>query len=295
MMTSVETCPACGTNSFDNLVSCIDYTVSHETFQIVQCKNCGLGITNPRPENSQLGKYYESNEYISHSGTASGIGKLYRIVRSISLKRKRSLLEKLSPNKKSLDYGCGTGEFVRELNKNGWDAYGIEPSTPARTKALDLNPAKIFQELTELNEAKFDVITLWHVLEHIPNLHQIIPAIKSSLKPGGTLVIAVPNPQSPDSQYYREKWAAYDVPRHLWHFQKKSMEQLMKAHGFKIAEILPMKFDAFYVSMLSEKYRNNHKLSLTGIIKGFVHGLTSNIKAAKTNNYSSLIYIAKSI
>jgi 2-polyprenyl-3-methyl-5-hydroxy-6-metoxy-1,4-benzoquinol methylase len=295
MMTSVETCPACGTNSFNNLLSCVDYTVSHETFQIVQCKNCGLGITNPRPENSQLEKYYDSKEYISHSGTISGIGAIYRIVRSFSLKRKRSLLERLAQNKKSLDYGCGTGDFVKELNQNGWDAYGVEPSTSARTKALELNPSKIFPELTDLKDQKFDVITLWHVLEHIPNLHEIIPAIKLSLQPAGTLVIAVPNPQSPDSQHYRDKWAAYDVPRHLWHFQKNSMEQLMKAHGFKIAEILPMKFDAFYVSMLSEKYLNNNKLGLTGIIKGFTHGLISNIKAAKTNNYSSLIYIVKSI
>jgi 2-polyprenyl-3-methyl-5-hydroxy-6-metoxy-1,4-benzoquinol methylase len=291
-MEHIHTCPVCGSTNKNPFLACTDFTVSHETFQLHKCNQCSLVITSPRPFESEIAKYYLSDEYISHSGKSSGIGFFYNKVRSHSLKWKGRIVLKYRNEKSSaLDFGCGTGEFVQTLTNQKWNVIGVEPSSIAREKALTLNPNKIVESLNQVNST-FEIITLWHVLEHIPDLNEKLKNLSQLLTLNGTLFIAVPNHTSYDAKHYQSYWAGYDVPRHLWHFSKQSMQTLVHNHGLKIVDIVPMKFDSFYVSLLSEKYKNNNNLNPVSFIKAFITGLRSNLKA-NGNNYSSLIYVVK--
>jgi 2-polyprenyl-3-methyl-5-hydroxy-6-metoxy-1,4-benzoquinol methylase len=293
-MVEVTTCPACKNTNFTQLAVCKDYTVSHETFKIIQCSKCKLAATSPRPENKELGKYYQSDEYISHSGKSSGgIGTLYRLARKLSLNRKEALVRKYATKKTLLDFGCGTGDYLETSKLKGWNTYGVEPSYKARVKAQEKIGSNVFESFEKLPEIKLSAITAWHVLEHVEDLEITLHKFKSLLDEKGILFIAVPNYQSPEGTKYKDDWAAYDVPRHLWHFSKESMIKLLIQNQFTPIEILPMKLDAFYISLLSEKYKNKNKLSLLGLVRAFISGLTSNLTASRDNNYSSLIYIAR--
>jgi 2-polyprenyl-3-methyl-5-hydroxy-6-metoxy-1,4-benzoquinol methylase len=275
-------------------MTCIDHTVSHETFQLVRCESCGFIMTSPRPENSALGKYYMSEDYISHSNRSSSvIEKIYQIARIVSLERKINLVNRhlLSPEKRLLDYGCGTGEFLNHARKKGFKIQGVEPSSIARQQAQKLTHEKISETIAEV-ENQFDAITLWHVLEHIPDINKVIGQLKSILTKNGTIFIAVPNHKSNDAIRYQELWAGYDVPRHLWHFSQQTMKKLLTKNGLNIVDTIPMKLDSFYVSMLSEKYKRK-KNSISGLTQAFFNGLRSNIQASSNMEYSSLIYIAK--
>ncbi len=295
-MIDIVECPICKSRDLQKFTACNDYTVSHETFQISLCSDCALGITTPRPDINKLGEYYQSEEYISHSGKSSGgLGFLYKIARSFSLnwKKEQILRHKKGKGEKILDFGCGTGEFLSTMNKAGWEVTGVEPSDSARLKAEILIARKVHSSLEGALSEKFDVITAWHVLEHVPDLTQTIFQLKSLLKKDGIIFIAVPNYQSPDADFYKEHWAGFDVPRHLWHFSKKTMNTLLELSELKLIETTPMKLDAYYVSMLSEKYKNNNVLNLISLLRGFLSGLKSNLKAKKETNHSSLIYISK--
>jgi 2-polyprenyl-3-methyl-5-hydroxy-6-metoxy-1,4-benzoquinol methylase len=291
-MISIIECPICKSTNLQFLTRCQDFTVSHETFEIRQCTNCELGITTPRPESNKLCEYYKSEEYVSHSGkTSGGIGAIYKLARKFTLRWKRKTIEKHKSTGLILDFGCGTGEFLHTMQNSGWAIAGVEPSDVARLKAENLTNQKIHNSLDLASG--FDVITAWHVVEHVPDVMNIILSLKRLLKKDGILFIAVPNFQSPDGVNYFEYWAGFDVPRHLWHFSKKSMAMLLESVGLKLLDIKPMKLDAFYVSLLSEKYKSNNTLSLAGMIKGFLSGLRSNKKAKQETNHSSLIYIAR--
>jgi 2-polyprenyl-3-methyl-5-hydroxy-6-metoxy-1,4-benzoquinol methylase len=292
-MLKITQCPICEGKSFTPYLTCIDHTVSHETFQLVKCENCQFIITSPRPENDVLGKYYISDDYISHSNRSSTVvEKVYQFARNYSLNWKVGLLNKYSRRleKTLLDYGCGTGEFLSRAKSHGYAIRGVEPSGVARHQAETLTNEKIAETVEQVND-NFDAITLWHVLEHVPNLNEVMSRLKSSLKETGTMFIAVPNHQSHDAYTYQEFWAGYDVPRHLWHFSKDSMKKILTRHGLKLNEIIPMKLDSFYVSMLSEKYQRK-KNSVSGLTNAFLTGLKSNMKAASSDQYSSLIYVA---
>jgi 2-polyprenyl-3-methyl-5-hydroxy-6-metoxy-1,4-benzoquinol methylase len=292
MITIIE-CPICKSTDLKFLTRCEDFTVSHETFEIRQCNNCTLGITFPQPESSRLGDYYQSEEYVSHSGkTSGGIGFIYKLARTFTLSWKRGTIHRFKKTGSILDFGCGTGEFLNAMQNSGWKITGVEPSDTARSKAESLTKQKIHSTL-EPQENYFDIVTAWHVVEHVPNLPETILKLKGSLKKDGILFIAVPNFQSPDGKHYMENWAGFDVPRHLWHFSKKSMNTLLLGAGLKLIDTIPMKLDAYYVSLLSEKYKNKNKLNVICMIKGFINGMLSNIKARPKSNYSSLIYIAK--
>ncbi len=291
-MINIIECPICKNKDLQFLSRCIDHTVSHETFEIRQCTNCDLGITTPRPDSNKLGIYYLSEEYVSHSGkTSGGIGFIYKFARSFTLNWKKSAIEKHKKNGTILDFGCGTGEFLNAMQNCGWAITGVEPSDVARLKAETLTKQKINNTLEVHNN--FDVITAWHVIEHVPDLTETVLKLKSLLKTDGILFIAVPNFQSPDGCLYKENWAGFDVPRHLWHFSKKSMRMMFENVGLQLLDTLPMKLDSYYVSLLSEKYKNNNRLSLAGLVKAFFEGLRSNLSASNDRNHSSLIYIAK--
>jgi predicted SAM-dependent methyltransferase len=292
-MLNISYCPVCSNNSFSPFLQCKDYTVSQEKFQIVSCDKCGFKFTNPRPKDDVIGSYYKSNDYVSHSNTNKGlINKLYHIVRSYTLSKKVKLINSFVSRGTVLDFGCGTGMFLSACINNGWKTIGMEPDSDARKFAL-LGNNTVYSNFTELsentNDSSFDAITLWHVLEHVTDLQSTISYFKSKLSSNGVLIIAVPNYQSYDAKYYSQFWAAYDVPRHLYHFDVTSISALLDNFNFKLLDSIPMKFDSFYVSMLSEKY----KTGKVNYLKAFLTGLSSNLKAQNKNSYSSTIYVFK--
>ncbi|GAA4967715.1 class I SAM-dependent methyltransferase [Algibacter aquimarinus] len=276
-----------------SFLSVKDHSVSGEQFELIQNSEYGFLETTPQPSSDKLPEYYESEDYISHTDSKRNLfEKVYHLVRSLSLKKKLSLINSFSSkDKKLLDVGCGTGDFLQKAFQNNWNISGIEPNEQARDIANKKTKNSVFEieQLLKFDAQIFDVITLWHVLEHLPNLEDHIAIFKKLLKPSGTLIIAVPNYKSYDAQYYKQFWAAYDVPRHLWHFNQTSISKLVSKHSFKVEKVKPMWFDSFYVSMLSEKYKTDKMNPL----KGFLVGLLSNVKAISTKEASSLIYIIK--
>ncbi|MCC9165372.1 class I SAM-dependent methyltransferase [Pontibacter harenae] len=288
----LENCPICGKDDFKNFLVVTDNAVSKESFVLVECENCSFKFTNPRPDAASIGAYYESEEYISHTNTKSGIiNRAYHVVRSITTKQKVELINRHAPTKGTiLDYGCGTGVFLSACKKDGWEIRGVEPNEKARKASSEETGEIVASELQQISGEKFDVITLWHVLEHIHTLNETMAELLSLLHEDGTLIVAVPNADSHDAQQYKENWAAYDVPRHLYHFTQGTMKRFLKKHKMKLEEVLPMKFDAYYVSMLSEK----HKDGKGNMINSVVNGFKSNSYAEKNgNDYSSLIFVAK--
>ncbi|MBU2926764.1 class I SAM-dependent methyltransferase [Winogradskyella psychrotolerans] len=247
--------------------------------------------TFPEPKGEKLSEYYKSEDYISHTDTKRNLLEFaYHKVREISLKRKLKLINSFQAESKSLlDIGCGTGDFLETALKDHWEITGIEPNENARQIANSKTNNAVFEteELSKLKPHSFDVITLWHVLEHLPDLEMHTALFKKLLKPNGTLVIAVPNYKSYDANYYKNFWAAYDVPRHLWHFSKTSISELFKAKNMRLVKTLPMKFDAYYVCLLSEKYKSG----FINPVKAFWVGWQSNRKAKRTSEYSSHIYV----
>lgn len=269
-------------------LNCIDYTVSKESYEVMINKEYEMLVTSPVPVD--LENYYKSEDYISHTDSKKSLfDRVYQTVRTYTLNKKVSLLNSFNTEEKTvLDIGAGTGDFLIACKKSGWNVIGIEPNKDARNIALK-KEIKLHQELKDVLNSKFDVITLWHVLEHIPNLKDYLFNIKKLLKPNGILVIAVPNYKSYDAIYYKEFWAAFDVPRHLWHFSQNSISKLFKKESLIVFKTLPMKFDSYYVSLLSEKYKNGKM----NPFKAFWIGFKSNRLAKKTKEYSSLIYVLK--
>ena len=288
-----DSCPVCRNADYKMIFSVKDYTVSLSMFDLVECTQCSHRFTREIPSLDEIGTYYKSDQYISHTDSNQGLlNKVYQFVRNISLVSKRELIEQTTRQKKGelLDYGCGTGAFLNEMKNAGWHIAGIEPDAGAMDKAIQLTGGNIQSPefLTSLEAERFDAITLWHVLEHVHTLHETIDKLKSLLKPGGTLIIAVPNYTSYDARYYKNYWAAYDVPRHLYHFSPMSMQKLISSHGMTVEKILPMWFDSFYVSLLSEKYRKN----ILGPLYSCFIGLLSNINTLfNKQQCSSQIYV----
>lgn len=265
--------------------------MSNEKFDLVYNKELDMLETTPVPSLDKLSSYYKSEEYISHTDASKTIfDKVYQFVKKINIKHKLNVINSLlKEEKKLLDVGCGTGDFLAACKINGYNVCGIEPNNKANEIATKKIGKSVYKNLVDINESEFDIITLWHVLEHVPNLEDYIIKIKNLLKPNGILIIAVPNFKSFDANYYKQYWAAFDVPRHLWHFSKTAIQKLFFKQQMRVINILPMKFDSFYVSLLSEKY----KTGKSNFMKAFYVGFVSNLKALKTKEYSSLIYIIK--
>lgn len=270
-----------------------DHSVSGEEFSLLHNNELDLLETYPRPSEDKLSQYYKSEDYISHTDTKRNIfEKAYQLVRSISLKRKLKLINSFPLESKSLlDIGCGTGDFINVAKQDQWTVQGIEPNNKARAIANEKTGHRVFNsdQLQMFEAHSFDVITLWHVLEHVSNLEEHISIIKRLIKPEGKIIIAVPNYRSFDARYYKNYWAAFDVPRHLWHFSKTAIKKIFFEKDIEIEKILPLKFDAYYVSLLSEKY----KFGWMNIFSAFFIASRSNLKASRTGEYSSLIYVLK--
>ncbi len=266
-----------------------DYLVSGEEFSLVYDPEKEMLQTHPQPEIKELSKYYESDEYISHTDSKKGlVSFLYQVIKKRALQNKVALITSLNVGEKNLlDIGAGTGDFLKEAKENSWNVFGIEPNKNARDLAFKKG-IELKENIDEYKNQSFDVITLWHVLEHLPNLDETTQKIEDLLKPNGVLIIAVPNYNSFDATYYKNFWAAFDAPRHLWHFSRNSMKRLF-SKKLQLQKIEPMKYDSFYVSLLSEK----NKTGKQNLLKAFFIGLRSNISAMKTKEYSSLIYCFK--
>lgn len=290
----IEACPLCGSNDFSHYLTTADYFLTKEVFDIEKCPQCGLLFTNPIPGPKEIGTYYASDNYYSHPQKKfSPIGSIYNVVKAINLRSKYNILAQLHPFGTLLDIGCGSGDFLKIAKNNGWRVWGIEPNSKARSFASQQTGENILQpeQTALLSESSFDAITMWHVLEHVLDLNQQLKTIKKLAKPDASILIALPNYFALDAKKYKQHWAGWDVPRHLYHFDKNSIQQLFLKYGYKLHSTYPMKWDAFYVSMLSEKYMGN-KLSF---VRALFSGLASNWKAKKTMHYSSLIYHFKNI
>lgn len=284
-------CPLCKSGLFHDKYAVNDFSVSREEFTVCECESCKLLFTNPYPSEENIASYYKSEAYISHTNKANSIiNFIYKKVRGITLKRKVGLIKKLKAES-LLDVGCGTGNFLHQAYKENINITGVETDEQARKNIHPEIKENIYPSISDLAKTeKFDVVTLWHVLEHLHNLQDSFTQLNKLLRNDGYFIVAVPNPSSYDARHYKEKWAAWDVPRHLYHFRPEQVKFLFDQHNILLINILPMKFDAFYVSMLSEKYKG--KNILNQMIFGTIYGFLSNFKASK-KEYSSLIYIGQ--
>ena len=292
MLETLVNCPICNSTNLSLFKKIKDYSITGELFTITQCANCDFVFTNPRPDECTIARYYESPDYISHSNKKEGfLNRVYQVIRNYSLKRKLALISRYSESDKTiLDLGCGTGTFLYECSLNGWIGEGIEPNKTARDNAFKEYKLIIKDEpaIIDFKPKSFQIITLWHVLEHVYHLKKRLDEISFILKDNGKIIIALPNYQSYDAAHYNQKWAAYDVPRHLYHFSGKSIRNLLEQFGYSCIESIPMKFDSYYVSILSEKYSKSNM----PLVNGIISGLKSNLLAGKDpGKYSSVIYV----
>jgi 2-polyprenyl-3-methyl-5-hydroxy-6-metoxy-1,4-benzoquinol methylase len=292
----ILSCPICSSSKIQFFLETKDYTVSNKNFTIKRCNECEFCFTSPQPSLKNLASYYKSNDYISHSDSKKGVvNQLYHVVRNFTLKSKYNLVKKYSsPKDLVVDYGAGTGAFVNYLYKNKINVLGFEPDADARSVAFNKYQIKLksIEDFEQNYAGKIKVITLWHVLEHVPSLDEFIEIAAQNLQDNGIMIIALPNRNSYDAKHYQEQWAAYDVPRHLWHFRKEDIVELMANNDFDLIDTKPMPYDSFYVSLLSEAYLG--RTGLRKLFNAFSLGLASNLKASKTN-YSSMIYVFRKI
>jgi 2-polyprenyl-3-methyl-5-hydroxy-6-metoxy-1,4-benzoquinol methylase len=286
-------CPVCGEPKSELFLEIPDYFLSKEQFRIFQCTSCGFRYVNPRPVEHEIGRYYQSDAYISHDASKKDfLSRIYKIARNVSIRNKYKLVHKYCQQGSILDFGCGTGEFLAYCKGKGYITTGFEPGEKAREFAVGQNGIHVLDNIVTLGKqtSEYNCITLWHVLEHVHNLNDTIELLSQLLSSNGVLIIAVPNCNSGDARKYGKFWAAYDVPRHLYHFTSTTLTNLFNRHRFAVLEILPQKMDAYYVSMLSEKYRTGRNNYLNAVINGFL----SNFHAKETGlGFSSQIYVLK--
>ncbi len=284
-------CIICQGVEFKFFLELTDYFLSKQTFRLYRCISCGLMFTLPQPDFTTIMDYYNSNEYTSHNTDSFTLKNfLYKHARNIALVSKLRMIRKYFKTGRLIDFGSGTGEFLNHCNKSGWDVMGIEPNTLARETGirkyqLNIGNSDDFQN-TPVESV--DVITFWHVLEHHHDPVKLMITSHKLLKSGGLLVIALPNYDSWDADFYGRFWAAYDVPRHLYHFSQTAVNLLAEKSGFKIREIMPLYFDSYYISLLSEKYMRGN----TNYFKAIINGFRSNLNAKMGNfGFSSRVYM----
>lgn len=294
-MTHHNICPLCSSEKINLFQNNNDHFLSRENFSLLRCEHCGFVFTQDTPDESNIKKYYESIEYVSHNDSATGLSsKLYRFSRSLMLNKKRNILRNYTGIDKGslLDIGSGTGHFLSEMKDAGWDVKGIEINTKAREYSVSRFLINVIppSEISDIQSGSIDCITMWHVLEHFEDPFEYMDQVHRILKPDGVLIVALPNCNSFDAVYYKEFWAAYDVPRHLWHFNSDTFRLFAEKTFFSILSIRRLPLDVFYISMLSEKYKGTKLHFIQGIMKGLWFSLLSIFKKERS---SSLIYVAK--
>lgn len=287
-----NTCPVCSGTNLTDKFQAPDFWVSKELFTITQCNSCGFAFTKNAPDADNIGKYYQHEDYVSHTDTQQGLFfKIYHFVRETMLGKKRQMIEKHVVKGNHLDIGAGTGYFLNHMQQNGWKVSGVEPDKGASEiahKKFNIELQTKLDDVLQMN-ATFQAISMWHVLEHVHQLQQYFDIFKQLLAQNGKLFIAVPNHTSFDAKYYKHNWAAWDVPKHLWHFSPESMKILAEKNGFSIEQKYMLPFDSFYISIMSEKIAGSGKWS---IIRAAFVGLISYLKALiNVNNASSVVYI----
>ncbi len=286
-----QACPCCKSVRLEKVLQLKDHSISQESFDLYSCMDCGCRITQNVPCETAIQRYYAADNYISHSDTRTGlINKLYHLARTITLRSKQRIIQKVTGRTTGmlLDMGCGTGAFLNHMATKGWNAIGLEPDPQARKVAAQRYNADVYpsDQLFQLPGETYHAITLWHVLEHVHRLDETIQQLSTVLTKNGKLIVAVPNYTSHDAMHYGAHWAAYDVPRHLYHFSPQSIKLLMQRHHLKVVRTYPMWLDSFYVSMLSERYKGGN------LIKAILQGICSNAVALfQKERCSSLIYI----
>lgn len=287
-------CPWCNSENNSKFLELKDYFLTQENFEILECNECKLLFTSPCPAPDKIGDYYKSEDYLSHNESKKGIvPTIYNLVKKVNIKNKFKIAtnrqQTTANNQNILDIGCGVGDFLNYAKEKGCNITGIEPSEDARKIAESKLGTKIFspEELQNIPNESFDIVTMWHVLEHVADLKTEIHHLERIVKKNGRLVLALPNYKSFDAEYYKDKWAAYDVPRHLNHFSRTSIKNIFNTTAFQLIDIKPLKWDSYYISMLSEQYlkHSNH------ILKATLNGCKSNCKARKSGEYSSLVYV----
>ena len=292
-MEDIQQCLVCGNTAVLHCGQPKDHTVSHTTFSIKCCSQCGFAFTSPRPAQDTIGQYYLSADYISHaSGAQDFRSRIYHTVRRIAIRNKYTLISKFKRTGHALDVGCGTGNFLAYLAQQGFHVQGVEISPIARSiateKGLPVVPTLAHLPITY----QFDLVTLWHVLEHVPDPRATLHQLFEQMSPGAVLIAAVPDRESWDCEHYGEAWAAWDVPRHLFHFRRQDLVQLLTETGFQLVGVKNMWFDAPYVSMLSEQYRG--ATQALALVKGVAVGMWSNLIALLQNRpTSSTMYLAQ--
>lgn len=291
----LEQCPVCQGEKYKAFLEANDNTVSRKNFQVVRCESCGFLYTNPRPSSEAIGSYYESTDYISHHDEGEDImSRIYNAVRNYTTQQKIKLLQKsVGSIGTLLDIGSGTGFFLAQAKSAGWSVSGTEPDQQARKVGVSRVGEEVFENIwnPQLESKNYDAITMWHVLEHVHLLNETFNWLHQHLNSKGKLFIAVPNPESEDAKRFKEHWAAYDVPRHLYHFSKKSMKQLAVKHGFRVEKILPMWFDSYYVSLLSSRYEQGETKVPLSVWEGTLSNWKGRPNGEREPNTSSLIYV----
>jgi ubiquinone/menaquinone biosynthesis C-methylase UbiE len=294
-METLNTCLVCGSNNFSTLFECKDFVATGESFQLQRCSSCSFLFTNPRPSTEEIGKYYQSDRYVSHAGSKKDFSfmyKVYDVVRDFSIEKKLQLIKKYHKGGNLMDLGCGLGYFLHGAKKDAtFNAVGVDISQDAIDYVKNKFGYDVHNEvaLNSLKEGDYDAITQWHVLEHVHQLNERMTQLGRLLKPDGTLFIAVPNSNSWDAKHYQSFWDGYDVPRHLYHFNQKSFGLLMQKHGFEVIETRPMIFDAPYISMRSEVHKGNS----ISFIRGAISGAISTVSALSNKDYSSVLFVVK--
>ncbi len=290
----MEKCLVCGKEQFEKIVDSKDYCVSQEDFTVSKCVSCTFGFTKNAPDADHIGRYYEHDDYVSHTDTKEGLFfSIYHSVRNYMLGQKLSYLKNHTTVKKLFDIGSGTGYFVHHSKQNGVEVTGFEPDADARKQALKNFNIELESSLETVlsRREKFDAISMWHVLEHVHDLNGYFEHFRTLLQDDGVLAIAVPNYTSYDAGYYKKYWAAYDLPKHLWHFSPESMKVLAKKHNFEHQKSYAMPFDPFYIALLSEGHK---KSGFIGKLRAVFIGTISFIKGLfNSEKASSVVYIFK--
>jgi len=287
-------CPWCGSNKAQINLWLKDEFLTKEDFHICECLNCGLLYTMPRPPKEKIGAYYKSDEYYSHQENKKGfVPRLYEAIKKINLKHKFRLASRDLPVGKLLDIGCGVGDFLHVAENKGWQCTGVEPSEEAREIARQRIKGDLLysEDLEQLPDQSFDLITMWHVLEHVDDLKWQVAQLQRLIKPNGRIVIDVPNYRSYDGRFYNAYWAAYDVPRHLNHFNKTVLTKMFKTSGLSLVSMDKLVWDAYYISFMSEQYKHH----FMPLVRGVFRGLVSNAKARRSGEWSSLVYVFRPI